>query len=76
MSVRAETKEEAHDNESANNARKSEAKNVAHVVSRDASPGLICGQGDGLRLGASNVAHADLLEGERHSQRRPEALNR
>ena len=47
MSVRAETKEEAYDNESANNARKSEAKNVAHVVSRDASSGLIRGQGDG-----------------------------
>jgi len=39
VSVRAEAREQAHDNESENNAGKSEAKNVAHVVSRDASPG-------------------------------------
>jgi len=39
VSVRAEAREQAHDNESENNAGKSEAKNLAHVVSRDASPG-------------------------------------
>jgi hypothetical protein len=63
VSVRAETKEKAYDNESANDARKSEAKNVAHVVSGDASSGLIRGQGDGLRLGARNITHRVLLGG-------------
>jgi hypothetical protein len=57
VSVGAETKEEAHDNEGANNARKSEAKNVAYVVSSNASPGLVRGQGDIVRVGVRNIAH-------------------
>ena len=39
----AKTKQEAHDNESGNNARESEAKNVAHMVSGHASSGLVRG---------------------------------
>lgn len=52
-----ETEEEAHDNECKNNARKSERKDVADVVSRDISSGPIRGYVGGLRLvGVSNGA--------------------
>ena len=57
MSVRAETEEEAYDNESANNTRKSEAKNVAHVVARDASSRRPRGLNSGCRMFAyRNIA--------------------
>lgn len=61
VSVKAETRKEAHDNERDNDARKSEAKNVAHVVSRDSSSGSIRGQRVGLRPGYRMVAHRVLL---------------
>jgi len=41
--LRTEAIQDAHDNESGNNARESETKNVTHMVSSNASPGLVRG---------------------------------
>jgi hypothetical protein len=57
----AEAIQDAHDNESGNNAGESEAKNVAYMVSSNASPGLVRGQGDFVRIGVRNI-HRILLE--------------
>lgn len=57
----AEAIQDAHDNESGNNAGESEAKNVAYMVSSNASPGLVRRQWDVVRMGVRNIAHRILL---------------